>query len=199
MPTYRVTVAQPWALPVNGPVSSNTFHVSVPVAGDTALGLVSDAFNDMYDAIGHWGSIFTGQREISFVNLADSTPRTAEFSKTYSFSPGATSLPGEVALRVSYRAEYAVNVRRSRFTGSVNLGPFAQNTLDDLGVFTEAVANDVLDGFLGLQTAFGVLGCDLKCGSEAYGWKNIAALKVTNEASTVRRRQMLPTVVLGTY
>ena len=199
MPTYRVNVSMPWASPVNGPVSSNTFHVAVPVAGDTALGLVSDAINDMYDDIGHWGGRFTGQREVSFVNLADSTPRTAEFSKTYAFTPGADTLPGEVALRVSYRAEYAVNVRRSRFTGSVNLGPFAQNTLGDDGLFTEAATNDVLDGFLGLQTAFGVLGCQLKCGSETYGWKNIAALKVTNEPSTVRRRQGLATIILGTY
>lgn len=65
----------------------------------------------------------TGQGTVRLYNFGEPTPRVPRITTAFTFSPGSTALPGEVALCISYRASLEAGAVAARRRGRVFIGP----------------------------------------------------------------------------
>lgn len=101
---------------------------------------VYDMLYDFYNVVPTGGTLgiggymsddhFTGQVTIKGYNMATPEPRAPMFEQQFEMPVLSTaeSLPGEVALVLSYHAQPVSGTPMARLRGRVYLGPFAENT-----------------------------------------------------------------------
>jgi len=117
-------------------VSTNTFHFEDDSGALTDAGLAINGpglitrLATFYQTIApNLASIHTGAGVVKLYNHADAEPRIPRLQGTFTFSPSSTSLPGEVALCLSYQAAPEPGAVPARKRGRVYLGPLSQNLL----------------------------------------------------------------------
>lgn len=119
-------------------VITNTMHFKAQAGADTytshkaALGtrLVT-----LYQSLGSkFAENMAGSGNVKLYNFDDNKPRVPTDIIPFSFSPGAGSLPAEVALCVSYRGGLVSGTPQARRRGRIFLGPLnSAMALDAVG------------------------------------------------------------------
>jgi len=195
MPVVRFTTRLAWNIStVRGAMSINNFHMdSGTTTPDTSnAALVADKIIALYktDLDGLWGSVLAGSVEVIATNLADLKPRTAFYYAADTITPEASTLPGEVAAKVHYKAPRESGVHAQKFRGTLHLGPLYAGALNTGGHLSNATVDQITGAFDNFVTAVGTSAYDWVVGSEASAaWKRITTLHFSNECGTVGRRQ----------
>ena len=132
MPIYRVLTVMESGTSIPADSTTNTWHFDATSV--TPLGDALDEIEDFYDAIfpNYTAGGFSGSVVWKAYDLSDPEPRipVATRSKTYTMST-AESCPAEVAVVLSFRANYAYGSPNARRRGRVYLGPFNIGVIDD--------------------------------------------------------------------
>jgi hypothetical protein len=69
----------------------------------------------------------SGAGTIKFYDMLESTPRVPFATKTFTLTPSATALPGEVACCMSFQASPVSGLNQARRRGRIFLGPLANS------------------------------------------------------------------------
>jgi len=195
MAICRVTVSLDWtASSVSGPLTSNnyTFDSGINVPDDDNGAELADIIQTLYGSGLQpiFGSALTGAGAIRMYNLDDSIPREPYYQQELSFATGDDTLPTEAALMVSFAAALPINTSRRRYRGRVHLGPMKQAAIDPAARIQPAVLTLVADAFEDFSGAVDSNNTyDWVCGGKNDQWLPVATVGVSNEPSTVRRRQ----------
>lgn len=194
MAIVRFTVQLPWNVTtLRGPMSMNTFHMdsggTTPDNSNAAL--LADKLISLYGTglDGIWGSMLSGPVYVIGTKLSDPKPRTAFSYAAGTLTPEAATLPGEVGMKVHYKAPRASGVKAQRFRGTMRLGPLAPAVLNTSGHVATGVQDDVLEAFETFIAGVETTPYTWVVGSEAGGWKPISTVHLSNELGTVGRRQ----------
>lgn len=151
----QVTLGRDSGLPADVIVNTLHFEDDSGFGTDAGLevngpGLVS-RLQTFYQAIGpKLSNTLSGTGTVDLYNWDDPKPRIPRRTSTFTFTTGTSSLPGEVALCLSYRAALASGQNAARRRGRIFLGPFtlsiAANMTTGQGDFRPADTwiNDVL-------------------------------------------------------
>lgn len=194
MPTYRLTATIPWyASAYRGPISQNTIYVSSDNVSTATQ--CAQAFANFYKAIGPTSlsaDVFSGQLEISVYDMSQPKPRNPVAIVTDNFTLNQNNtMPGEVAIAISYRATRQSGEPEQRHRGRIYIGPVSVHTLGQDGRIGP-------NSLLGLTQVTQQLWQDLQavntsiwvCGSEEHGFRPITEFFINNEFDTIRRRQL---------
>lgn len=123
----QVVLERKTAVPADAVV--NVWHFdSDQLFGDDADDL-AERLRTFYQAIaGRLANTLSGNGVVKVYNMADAEPRIPGVTLPFTFVTGATALPGELAICLSFKAvdEAGANPRRRR--GRVFIGPLAENT-----------------------------------------------------------------------
>lgn len=188
----------------------NTFHFVVDAADEPTGAAILDAIEAFYDPLSDLYS--TSVRFLDGVNVAmydldDPEPRLPFFESSFTLSPtpaSAINLPNEVAVCLSYRAEYSSGGGNGRRRGRIFLGPFNAEvlgtstsnppTIDEGTITAIGVAVEALVTALPSGAAWAVFS---RAGSQSH---LLTEWWVDNEWDTQRRRGRRATsrVVVGT-
>lgn len=116
----------------------NTFHFET---GTELAPTIADHLQTFYDSWSEWISpaVSRGDGESFFVfyDMSDPEPRTPIYAQLMSLEDelSSSSLPLEVALCLSYRAEYASGGPSPRRRGRIYLGPWVGEAADMVGSY----------------------------------------------------------------
>lgn len=133
----------------------NTWHfdVSPGSTSGVAAPLVNTALNTFYQAIDVWFSVLLSGAvpNVKYYDLADPMPRQPILETTLTaLSTAGTTLPPELAICLSYKADYVSGSPSARRRGRIYLGPWeaTANTSSTgrpsttvIGVITTAATN----------------------------------------------------------
>jgi len=119
------------------------------------------ALNTLYQAIDiYLSATLSGAMTIKSYLRSDPIPRVPVLETTHTITPGTTSLPGEVAICVSFQAVRAVGEPQARRRGRVFLGPLSESA-NTSGLVSSTVRS-------GIATAFDTFLTAIKL--EAWDW-----------------------------
>lgn len=121
----QVELAEDSGLPED--VTVNTWHFAYIDAGGANPAAALIAFYQAIDT--YLAENLTGDGNIKFYDLADPEPRTPIGVVPFTFTPGTSNLPAEVALCQSYRAQIESGGSPARRKGRNFIGPLADDAL----------------------------------------------------------------------
>lgn len=134
----QVSIPRDSALPEDA--VTNTFHFSTTDTAFGTLGDVAEALEDFYGVVQLTlnapvafmaSALNPGATVIKMWDMGDPKPRVPIYEETHDVgAAGATSLPGEVALVVSYHAEAESGIPAARKRGRFYFGPLAVSALE---------------------------------------------------------------------
>lgn len=126
----QVTLEHDSALPEDRSVNTFSAHIADL---DVPANLASwhSALNTFYQAVDQYFSAsFSGLGTIKSYNRADPSPRVPVLSTDITITPGALSLPSEVAIVMSFQAVRLAGAPQARRRGRIYLGPLTSNAYD---------------------------------------------------------------------
>lgn len=128
----QVTLARDSNLPED--VAVNSFHFEDDSGFGTTAGIETNGpglisrLGTFYGAIGSFlSSTLSGAGTVTLYDWDDPKPRVPRLEGSFTFTPGAGTLPGEVALCLSYRAAAVAGQAAARRRGRVFLGPLSNS------------------------------------------------------------------------
>lgn len=131
----QVTLQRDSGLPED--VIVNTMHFEDDSGFGTSAGIdmngpgLMDRLVTFYQAIQSvLAGTLNGQGEVTLYDWGAPKPRVPYMSKPFTLTPSTSSLPGEVALALSYRAERTSGQSMARRRGRVFLGPIAAAAIE---------------------------------------------------------------------
>lgn len=151
----QVRLERKGALPADAIV--NTWHFE----GDES-GTSTDSFDSFspglrtrlitfYKSFGaNWSNALSGNGKVTLYNWEHGSPRAPQSEESFTFTPGQSALPSEVALCLSFRGAKTSGANMARRRGRVYLGPWAASS--DVTGTTPTVSGDNRPG-TGLRTA----------------------------------------------
>lgn len=200
MSIIRVIVRQPWATTApKGPLSSNTYHfdtksnLNVPAAA-TACAEAALALYQI-DTPVILGSVLAGNAEWSAYNLDDLPDLLPIAIGSQAMEVGTTSLPGEVAANISFKAPRQLGVPSQRARGSIQLGPLDPGVLTADGNISAAAGAAIASAVGFMVAAVETASCEWVVGSPAHGFHQVTEAHVKNECGTVSKRQLAATQI----
>jgi hypothetical protein len=124
----QVSLRRTTALPED--IVSNTWHFDKDEAsaGDWASGAAALATRlaTFYTAItAMLSEAIAGEHSVKVYDMHDALPRVPKYSTTFALSPSGASMPGEVAVCLSFIATLESGVNMKRRKGRVFIGPIA--------------------------------------------------------------------------
>lgn len=187
MAIYRFQLTMPMDTALPADAITNTWYFSNPAAPViTDYDNVRDMLKDFYThAPSAGGSALTTYLSDSLAspvsvkayNLSDSAPRAPRYTSTFTWAPaGASQIPAENAIVLSYQAAQTSGVPQSRRRGRVYLGTWATSALN--------VGNGRVNATVQLQIARAAH--DLRAAALASAtWEWVQWSPTTQEATTV--------------
>jgi len=196
MAIISIQVRLPWNTgDVRGAVSTNTWHFDTGsvTPTDSNTNTIAETIVGTYtSAIAPFlSSVFTGDVTASVYNLDDPKPRLPIHVETGTFTPGADTLPGECSLKLGIQAARETGVHVQRRRGTLQLGPLAKSLVGDDGRLTPDAMDDLASLAQNLSTGLnGATEYVWVVGTEAFDFRPVNRILITNELGTVRRRQL---------
>lgn len=188
----------PWLMTgVPGPVSSNTYTfdtgATAPTEANTAA-LADDIIALLGTELdGVWSPILGPEIQVSAYDLSTAVPRLAYGYWTGALTTEANGLPGEVTYKVGISAPREIGVPSQRHRGTLHHGPLATSVLTAPGWMSDATVDIFEAAYTDFVTAIGLQAFTWVIGSTVAGYEPITKVTVTNEAGTLRSRQLATT------
>jgi hypothetical protein len=179
MPAEFVRSITSWAqvglLPENDVV--NVMHWQCDSETTGTLNNLADRIHTFYhDLDGNFASVMSSQLTVQLYDMEDPTPRVPIYEEQYTdMGPGATSLPQEVALCLSFQADVESGQSQARRRGRIYLGSRASTMNETVSGRTRPIA--------ALRTAITDAAPDL-CVSGTAGDYRLAVFSPTIYAAT---------------
>lgn len=200
MPIVRVQVRIPASSGVPEDLAINTFHFTAVDTVEGTRALLQDAVHDFYEALDAWKSASMTWQNATFrmYDLDDPEPRVPIDEGTLGLTAtgGSQTMPRELAVCVSYHAEFVSGSSAGRRRGRIYFGPLASTASDSSGRVTSTLLTAAVTAGSGLLTASNAASdwawvVWSPTSGQAYpvvgGW-------VDNEFDVQRRRGMTATV-----
>lgn len=193
----RIQVTLPYVTGIPEDVAVNTFH-SAASPGDIVSGAaVLTAIEGFYDDLaGFLSGLLAGTIEVKTYDMSQPEPRVPISEEVISpgFTPEGTTLPEEVAMCISWRAERPSGVPAARARGRTYIGPLdasvvAADSLYGRSVIAPAVINTMVTAATEFLQAMKDNGVPLAIYSRAdNAYRTINGGWVDNAFDTQRRR-----------
>lgn len=137
MPIVRAQVSIPAASTVAEDTVTNTFHFTTTGWDETIRGSIAGGLQALYESWDTYKSSLMAwpSARVKFYDLSEPEPRVPidDISLSLSTHPTGTPLPSEVAVCMSFRAEYVSGSSQARRRGRVFFGPLNQVSGDSTG------------------------------------------------------------------